>query len=257
MQVGQMISIGYEGGQLDATVLKCEETDGGELAELSFPGFIGGKDYHTTYFFPGGYGGSVMRRDRAYMPKIYRNVRLKDFRWDIYGIDTEAERKRAETFITRYDMYMQSGRWLYIHSVTKGSGKTMLACALGNELLDKRDLNVKFISAPAYIGVAREERQMYRGASLLILDDLGAQSESQEWVGEVIFDIINYRYENHMPMIITSNKPINKCSKDDRTFSRVHSTSVPLMLPEVSVRDKQAASYTQSFINEVEKDWNG
>ncbi len=52
-----------------------------------------------------------------------------------------------------------SGNGLYIFSKTKGTGKTMLACVLANELIKKSDacgLNVKYVTAQGYIEMIRE-----------------------------------------------------------------------------------------------------
>lgn len=40
--------------------------------------------------------------------------------------------------------FRKQGRGLYIYSNTKGSGKTLLACCLANEVLKKQDVSVKF-----------------------------------------------------------------------------------------------------------------
>jgi DNA replication protein DnaC len=46
--------------------------------------------------------------------------------------------------------------------------------------------------------------EKYMEADLLILDDLGAEKTTEFVEGE-IYNIINYRYNNKLPTIITSN----------------------------------------------------
>lgn len=58
---------------------------------------------------------------------------------------------------------------------------------------------------------------------LLVLDDLGV-NKSSEWANEVLYNILNYRYEYMKKTIITSNKSIQELSEqfgDDRITSRI------------------------------------
>lgn len=48
------------------------------------------------------------------------------------------------------------------------------------------------------------EFRKYAHARLLVLDDLGA-AKSSEWTEEINFRLINHRYENQLPTILTSN----------------------------------------------------
>lgn len=61
---------------------------------------------------------------------------------------------------------------------------------------------------------------MYK--NLLFIDDLGAEKVT-EWVEEVIYLIINTRYENNIPIVITSNYPLSKIAElvGDRVASRI------------------------------------
>jgi len=61
----------------------------------------------------------------------------------------------------------------------------------------------------------------YSRRSLLVLDDLGAEKNS-DWSRTAIFTIINRRYMNLLPTIITSNKSLDEIGSeiDDRLSSR-------------------------------------
>lgn len=48
------------------------------------------------------------------------------------------------------------------------------------------------------------EFHRYASANLLVLDDLGA-AKGSEWVEEVNYRLINYRYEHMLPTLITTN----------------------------------------------------
>jgi DNA replication protein DnaC len=58
--------------------------------------------------------------------------------------------------------------------------------------------------------------------NLLFIDDLGAEKVT-EWVEEVVYLIINTRYENNIPIVITSNYPLSKIAElvGDRVASRI------------------------------------
>ncbi|WP_405673162.1 ATP-binding protein [Streptomyces sp. NBC_01530] len=49
------------------------------------------------------------------------------------------------------------------------------------------------------------EFRRYRNASVLLVDDLGAERKPTEFTEEINFRLVNWRYENHMPTLITSN----------------------------------------------------
>ena len=234
--------------------LEARELSNGRLVTYLVEEFA--KGYTMDIFEPSGSDGyMVERQDLSYMPKAYKSKTLNDFKWDAYnGEDTYMARRIVDGMINKYDMIIQSGRGLYIYSETPGTGKTMLACAIANELLKTRDMRVKFITAPKYAELKFEDRGEFMESSLLILDDWGSQSERQEWMVEALFKLIDYRYEHILPTIITSNKAPGESTKDDRSISRIKATAMQVKLPEYSVRDERANEYTKSFIAELLRD---
>ena len=95
-----------------------------------------------------------------------------------------------------------------------GTGKTHLAAAVANFAVD---LNIPtiFITVPDLLDALRytyqnpderfEERfEEIRRAPLLIMDDFGTQNATG-WAQEKLFQIINYRYTNQLPLVVTSN----------------------------------------------------
>ncbi len=91
-----------------------------------------------------------------------------------------------------------------------GRGKTLIACAIFNNYLGQGTL--KFVVVDDLIRKIKEafnkdtefNIEIYMKADLLILDDLGAERTTEFVEGE-IYNIINYRYNNKLPTIITSN----------------------------------------------------
>jgi DNA replication protein DnaC len=101
-----------------------------------------------------------------------------------------------------------------------GCGKTHLAVAIANEriahgepalfqvvpdLLDHLRATFAPSSSVTYDDLFEEVRT----APLLILDDLGAQSNSP-WAEEKLFQIINYRYNYRLPTVITTNVELDR-----------------------------------------------
>ena len=95
-----------------------------------------------------------------------------------------------------------------------GSGKTHLAAAIANYAVGI-GLPTIFITVPDLLDTLRysfgstdesfEQRfEEIRQAPLLILDDFGTQNATA-WAQEKLFQIINYRYTNHLPLVVTTN----------------------------------------------------
>jgi DNA replication protein DnaC len=95
-----------------------------------------------------------------------------------------------------------------------GSGKTHLAAAIANYAIEN-GVSTLFLTVPdlldwlrfAYSGVEMsfEDRfEEIREIPLLILDDFGTQNATA-WAQEKIFQIMNHRYINQLPTVVTSN----------------------------------------------------
>lgn len=93
-----------------------------------------------------------------------------------------------------------------------GTGKTHLAAATSNALIGKG----KPVLFGTFISHLENLRQEFDNTSqrtylskmkvtpVLVIDDLGKEKKS-EWTRQVLFDVINYRYEHLLPTIITTN----------------------------------------------------
>lgn len=118
-------------------------------------------------------------------------------------------------------------KWLVLQG-TYGCGKSHLAAAIGNERLSHGDL-VLFITAPDLLdhlrGAFSPGAEPYdrtfdriRSADLLILDDLGVENPS-EWAKEKLFQLLNHRYNERLPTVITTNTDLDML--DPRLRSRM------------------------------------
>lgn len=198
------------------------------------------------------------------MPKEYANCTAKDFDWNCYGEDTTPQKKIANDFIVNFGKCLLTGRGLYIYSETKGSGKTKLACIITNELLKRIDISVRFISVTEYIELikrkdddSRSEIDAILHAGLLIVDDVGVQTENKDWISTAMYRLIDVRYTEHLPTIYTSNVEITNLKTDSRILERIYEVSTRLPMLEVNVRRKIADRHTEKFLSELLNDSNG
>ncbi|MGA9192539.1 MAG: ATP-binding protein [Anaerolineales bacterium] len=120
-----------------------------------------------------------------------------------------------------------------------GCGKTHLAAAIANACVDQ-GVPALFLTVPDLLDSLRftfnnaedsfEERfEHIRHAPLLILDDFGTQNAT-EWAREKLFQILNYRYTNRLPMVITTNLALREI--EGRMRSRL---SDPEMVAQVLI----------------------
>jgi DNA replication protein DnaC len=95
-----------------------------------------------------------------------------------------------------------------------GCGKTHLAASIANYAVGM-GVATLFLTVPDLLDMLRfsydsqdttfEERfNEIRNASLLVLDDFGTQNATG-WAQEKLFQIINYRYINKLPLVLTTN----------------------------------------------------
>ena len=125
-------------------------------------------------------------------------------------------------------VYAQSLKgWLLLQGAY-GCGKTHLAAAIANFAVGM-GVPTLFLTVPDLLDMLRfsysakdttfEKRfDEIRNAKLLILDDFGTQNATG-WAQEKLFQIINYRYINKLPLVVTTN--LNLSEIEARIRSRL------------------------------------
>lgn len=125
--------------------------------------------------------------------------------------------------------------WLLLEGLY-GSGKTHLAAAVANFAVGL-GVPTLFLTVPDLLDALRfsyedpestfEQRfEEIRNIPLLILDDFGTQNATP-WAQEKLFQIVNYRYINRLPLVVTTNLALEEI--EGRIRSR-------LMDPELVTR---------------------
>lgn len=108
--------------------------------------------------------------------------------------------------------------WLLLQG-RYGCGKTHLAAAIANFVVDL-GVPTLFLTVPDLLdqlrfaynaeGVTFEERfEEIRRVRLLVLDDFGTQNATP-WAQEKLFQILNFRYINRLPTVVTTNLSLNE-----------------------------------------------
>ena len=126
------------------------------------------------------------------------------------------ERMRPKKSRGRYEAPPEICRNGLFIAGSYGTGKTHLAAAIANQLLDGGtacicmtmiDMLERIRRTYQAAGSEADEAMIlnqYEQVPLLIIDDIGSEQPT-EWAVSKIFAIINARYEGYMPTIITTN----------------------------------------------------
>lgn len=206
-------------------------------------------------------------RTTAEIPASFYDKRLCDFKFDIYmdaegrKVDMSKSEKLLKSFINDFEEWEKRGKGFYIYSKTKGSGKTYLASCLCNSLIDMRRIGTRFVSASQLLELSknsdgsgdslRNPIGLLQNCKLLVIDDLGAKRNGQDWLNDVLFQIIDRRYQNKLVTIITSNVMPGELDFDERTVDRINAMCLGMKLPEMSVRSRKAARDNKEFLEEM------
>ena len=199
----------------------------------------------------------------ASIPETYRNTAFGDMRTSYY---TKTESKNiikaslslVKWYLDNLDENIRNGKGIYFWSDTKGSGKTMLATALANELMNNYKKYVKFATS---LDILDEIRATYNNDSdetesqllndlyntdFLVIDDFGTE-RATDWVGEKFYQIVNNRYINKKVTFYTSNCNLTTLKYDDRVTNRIKERSYLVHFPEESVREYKARTENKSI----------
>lgn len=153
---------------------------------------------------------------------VFTNHTFEDFDPAISGVE--------EAYETALTFAQEPGhQWLFLHGPC-GTGKTHLGVAIAKYAMKWHNMSVYFAVVPDLLdhlratfdpssGTAYDERfTTIRNAHLLVLDDLGTENATP-WAKEKLYQIINHRYMEQLPTVITSN--VDQRKVEDRIMSRI------------------------------------
>lgn len=203
----------------------------------------------------------------ADIPTEFKDIKVAEFKTSLYKLQKSKELAAnakiiAKNYILNFDKLKEKGKGLYFYSNEKGSGKTMLAIAIGNALMNMYKVNVKFVTT---IGLLGEIKKTYdkdsqvkesellnalKMVQVLILDDIGTENQTG-WVNEIFYQILNTRMTSNLITLFTSNVHNANLKHDNRIKSRIEKMAVPIQMPEESIRRQQADKENEDIVKEL------
>lgn len=154
-------------------------------------------------------------RNTSNIPKRFQKCSFDNFRTENDG--QERALKVAQAYVDDWTQANEDGRCL-IFSGKAGTGKTHLACAIANKLIDKGE-RAKFFTVTSMLRKIKESFSKdstdtesgliddFANVQFLILDEAG-MDYGTEFNKTLLFEVLNCRYENMKPTIVMTNLDI-------------------------------------------------
>ncbi|MEI7885307.1 MAG: ATP-binding protein [Clostridia bacterium] len=188
----------------------------------------------------------AMLRQKANLSQAVREMTFDKFNLDYYPLQPIAEQNLTTTYRAKALQIKQAAEQFVSQVVggeqrrgillsgRVGCGKTFLAACMTNRLLDA-GIETLFLVVPDFLDEIKStydtndsdisEKNVLdkaRTAKVLIMDDLGAHNYS-EWASNKIYSILNFRLNEGLPTIITTNlgMPEIEAYLGERTSSRI------------------------------------
>jgi DNA replication protein DnaC len=168
---------------------------------------------------------------------LLKDCTFENFQPEGIGL-TPQKQRNLKLVYERVLAYAQEPQGWLVLKGGYGSGKTHLAAAVANHRLQMGH-PVLFVNVPDLLDHLRgayapgaltsydQRFEEIRNSPLLILDDLGTQSNT-EWAQEKLYQIFNYRYTARLPTIVTTNEELE--AVEIRIRSRLADTAVSQIL---------------------------
>lgn len=150
------------------------------------------------------------RLQHANIPKRFQNVSLKDFEDDV---------------VEMVEKFLSVDGWapLTILGIV-GVGKTHLGCAIAKKVCEDRfalyttaeDMSLKIMedmnNRSQRRPYERRGAEIFKKSSFLIIDEISRSFDSKAETNR-LFSVLNYRYENLLPVVILGNVDIKSTFK--------------------------------------------
>ncbi|MFC0666763.1 ATP-binding protein [Azotobacter chroococcum] len=161
----------------------------------------------------------------------FRRCSLENYRASLEGQKLALDTCRA--YVDQFEENFAAGRCLLLMG-NFGTGKTHLGCSILKAVVTRHCASALYVPAADIIAAlkasfgrdaASSEREIFAelaGVDLLLIDELGAQGGT-EFERQSLHQIIDTRYRNMLPTIITSNLPSTELAAyiGDRALDRL------------------------------------
>ena len=182
-----------------------------------------------------------------------RKFELCNFDTVIVTDDNRYQIRVCKRYAEKFREMKSRNQGLLLYGET-GTGKTHLACCIGNYLMENLTTVfatslVKILQNANYSRSSVEENAFIdkmNFADLLILDDLGAE-RSTDYALEMVYNVIDSRYRCGKPMIVTTNLTLPEMQSTTdirykRIYDRIFEVCYPVKIAGKSWRMREAAS---------------
>ncbi|MEG1433237.1 ATP-binding protein [Eubacterium sp.] len=190
----------------------------------------------------------ALSHERDFKNRCIQDQAMKLWRFES---DEEPESKQmryARRYVSQWEkVYAENIGLCFYGSV--GTGKSFAAACIANALVDKHipammtSFSRIMNSMPEiWSGERNEYINSFDRYKLLIIDDLGVE-RSTDYVLEMIYQIIDARYKNKQPLIITTNLAWRDLKNpEDVKIGRIYDRIVEMCLPvQVEGKSKRVA----------------
>lgn len=195
-------------------------------------------------------------RSRSGIPQRFIKARWNDFRWSYYGGREVSARsfRIAQAYIARNEYFREENKGLYILGKASGSGKTMLACVLANEIMAKYSCSVKYTDQEHYFSMlrsdekaARDEVKAIQNCSVLFFD--GFSNCSTSFQREQLLKLLEIRQKVGYSTCYISCLSPDRVQLDEsyKANDLINSNSLGVRIPDVQVRAVIAAEDNKRF----------
>ena len=161
--------------------------------------------------------------------------RFKDRTLENYKVENEGQQKALD-FANKFVSDYAAGRrgQSVIFTGERGTGKTHIAVGVAQGMVVKNGATAVFVTVQRLIRSVRETWRrdceqteseviaLYADPDLLILDEVGVQAGSEN-EKQILFDVLNERYERRKSTIMLTNLLVDDCKQflGERVFDRL------------------------------------
>lgn len=196
------------------------------------------------------------RRHDQEVERLRRNCFADRCQYDMTFAASAASSSQLETcrrYAEHWDTVKENNFGLLLWG-NVGTGKSYLAACIANALIEK-EVSVRMLNFGQILNAGFDEKarilEDLSRYGLLILDDFGMERNT-EYGQEIVFQVIDNRYQCRKPMIITTNLSLYtlKSPKDlehERIYGRILEACIPVHFDGENLREKARLKKVEAF----------
>lgn len=184
--------------------------------------------------------------------KAFTSPKLAGYR--LSKADPGETTEKISRYVSEWARFKEEGSGLLLWG-SVGTGKSFYSACIVNAIIDKGE-SARMRTAGEVVIEAQDAENKMRyinnlcDKSLLVLDDLGAE-RGTSFGAEIIYTLIDKRYQSGKPLIVTTNIPLQDMKNTDdagklRLYDRILEVCIPVKVTGESRRKRKAAERLES-----------